>query len=214
MVFPGCIQGRHIHEAGAKGCALVTVEDGHVAKLERRPLDVARWEMVEVDVSERADLEEIRAAILDALHEAGDAAQGRVLAARVRLTGPTPLHGTLLQHETSFGDDVRALATGIGHERAWIEKVAINTRPTLDEDALRQRQDALALLDKAFADAAKDQDFMATLGSDLERLRTRMPAEVMDDAEDGLLAALNEHDLERIVASARSFLTASLADGE
>ena len=32
IVFSGCIQGRHIQESGAKGCVLVTVEDGVVRK--------------------------------------------------------------------------------------------------------------------------------------------------------------------------------------
>ena len=32
VVFPGCIQGRHIRETGSKGCVLVSVEDGTVVR--------------------------------------------------------------------------------------------------------------------------------------------------------------------------------------
>jgi DNA repair protein SbcD/Mre11 len=43
IVFPGCIQGRHIRETGAKGCVLVTVADGAVSEIETCSLDVLRW---------------------------------------------------------------------------------------------------------------------------------------------------------------------------
>ena len=52
IVFPGCIQGRHIREAGAKGCVLVTVEDGAVSAVEKCPLDVMRWVECSVDLTE------------------------------------------------------------------------------------------------------------------------------------------------------------------
>ena len=43
IVFPGNIQGRHIRETGAKGCMVVTVEDGEVVEATHRNLDVLRW---------------------------------------------------------------------------------------------------------------------------------------------------------------------------
>ena len=49
IVFPGNLQGRHPKESGAKGCTLVTVEDGAVAAVEHRAVDVLRWTTLEVD---------------------------------------------------------------------------------------------------------------------------------------------------------------------
>ena len=49
IVFPGNIQGRHPKEAGARGCTLVTVEDGAVTAVEHRAVDVLRWTTLEVD---------------------------------------------------------------------------------------------------------------------------------------------------------------------
>ncbi len=43
IVFPGNIQGRHIREAGVKGCQLVSVDDRGRPALEFVPLDVFRW---------------------------------------------------------------------------------------------------------------------------------------------------------------------------
>lgn len=37
VIFPGCIQGRHIRESGAKGCVLVSVKDGAVSEIEKIP---------------------------------------------------------------------------------------------------------------------------------------------------------------------------------
>jgi len=43
IVYSGCIQGRHIRELGAKGCFLVSVENGEVQELKEYSLDVFRW---------------------------------------------------------------------------------------------------------------------------------------------------------------------------
>ncbi|MCI5157684.1 MAG: DNA repair exonuclease, partial [Candidatus Electrothrix sp. AUS1_2] len=50
IIFPGCIQGRNIRETGAKGCVLVSVDDGSVAEIERMPLDVLRWSLCDIDL--------------------------------------------------------------------------------------------------------------------------------------------------------------------
>ena len=50
-MFPGNTQGRHINESGAKGCTLVTVEDGRCTAVEHRDLDVVRWRLCEIDIS-------------------------------------------------------------------------------------------------------------------------------------------------------------------
>ncbi|HDL00838.1 MAG TPA: DNA repair exonuclease, partial [candidate division Zixibacteria bacterium] len=67
IVFPGCVQGRHIRETGAKGCVLVTVENGIVSEVEKIPFDVLRWTLCSVDltaVTEVRDvLERVRKAI-------------------------------------------------------------------------------------------------------------------------------------------------------
>ena len=51
VVYPGNIQGRHIREAGPKGCTLVTVDDGKVTAVDHHDLDVLRWARCEVDAT-------------------------------------------------------------------------------------------------------------------------------------------------------------------
>ena len=48
IVFPGNVQGRHIREAGAKGCMLVTVDEQGRATMEFVALDVFRWAVCDV----------------------------------------------------------------------------------------------------------------------------------------------------------------------
>ena len=44
VVFSGCIQGRHVKEAGAKGCVRVSLEAGSAPEVVHHALDVIRWE--------------------------------------------------------------------------------------------------------------------------------------------------------------------------
>ena len=43
VVYSGTTQGRHARELGAKGCLLITVDDGEVTSLDFRETDVVRW---------------------------------------------------------------------------------------------------------------------------------------------------------------------------
>ena len=36
VVFPGTLQGRHARETGAKGCTIVSFEDGEITRVEHR----------------------------------------------------------------------------------------------------------------------------------------------------------------------------------
>ena len=79
IVFPGNIQGRHVRESGAKGCALVEVRHGRVESVEHRATDVLRWAQIAVDLDGAATAEEIALRLRFALSEAQDAAEGRPL---------------------------------------------------------------------------------------------------------------------------------------
>ena len=57
--FPGNLQGRHVREAGAKGCLLVNVDASGQAVPEFRPLDVFRWETVLVNAAAAESIAEV-----------------------------------------------------------------------------------------------------------------------------------------------------------
>jgi hypothetical protein len=102
------------------------------------------------------------------------AAEGRPIAARVTLRGPTGLHGTLLAGIERVRQGVVAEARQHGADRVWIEQVLLDTTPTADLDSLRGRPDAIGRLAKIL------DELVGELGGDLlgeypHRLRTRMP---------------------------------------
>ncbi len=145
IVFPGCVQGRHIRETGPKGCAVVTVEEGRVVEVEREPLDVLRWAEVTVDLGkadadadagEDADadagegvrnLDEALDRVQAALEAAALAAEDRPLAARVTVVGATGVDQELRAEPDQWVDQVRNIAGQLTQYEIWVEKVRIKT---------------------------------------------------------------------------------------
>ena len=185
IVFPGNLQGRNIRETGSKGCTLITVEDGHIARVEHRAVDVLRWAMVEADLtgceSTGDALGRVRASLEGAVAEA----EGRPLAVRLRLSGATPLHGKLLARHDSFQAEVRAVALDLAVDAVWIEKIVTATRPVRDLVALSLRQDAVGSLIRSLDDLATDADLHAALQSELEDLLAKLPRELDLDEPGG-----------------------------
>ncbi len=133
IVFPGCIQGRHIRETGVKGCAVVTVEDGRVVEVKPAPLDVLRWAQVEVDLAGteagegEAILEEALDRVQAALEAAAHSAEDRPLAARVTVVGATVVDQHLRADPEHWVDEVRNVAGQLSQHEIWVEKVRIRT---------------------------------------------------------------------------------------
>ncbi|MBC7951116.1 MAG: DNA repair exonuclease [Rhodospirillaceae bacterium] len=180
IVFPGNLQGRNIRETGAKGATLVSVADGAVQSLEHRPLDVLRWALVSADVSECDDRTAALSCLRVALEGAVDEADGRILAARIRLTGASPAHAQLVRDRLVLREEVRAVAIDVS-DAVWIEKLDLATRPALDRAALRGQDDAvgelLALLDSLSADPEAGQALLR----DLTPLWDKLPPDLREE---------------------------------
>lgn len=169
VVFPGSLQGRHARETGAKGAVLVTVENG-IASLERLIVDVARWHRLEVDVSEAADLHGVARQVRERLTAEFGMDDGRLHAVRIVLTGRSPAHGALVARAVQLREQVMGLAAGLGTDAVWIEKVETGTRPAFSLDDLRARNDALADFANYFTGISGNEQFIAELRTDLDRL--------------------------------------------
>ncbi|MDG4476763.1 metallophosphoesterase family protein [Thiovibrio frasassiensis] len=126
IVFPGNIQGRHIHETGAKGATLVRVEEGRIAAVEHRELDVLRWSLCQVDLTNCATKDLAIEAIRQGMESEEGRADGRPLALRLQLTGESPVHAELHRDAVPLTEEFRSLAVGLGE--IWLEKVEFATR--------------------------------------------------------------------------------------
>jgi DNA repair protein SbcD/Mre11 len=212
VVFPGNLQGRHIRETGAKGAALVSVENGEVSEVAMIPSDVVRWSLVPVAVDAAASLPEVLERIRAGLEEGVAAqAEGRLLACRVVLQGRAPMHGQLVGAEEYLLAEARAIALGLGADQAWVERVKVVTEPEMDARTLAARTDALGELHRMLGEAGGDPDLLAQLGEDPGQMLLRLPHEVRTDAEaDSVLKAALEGDQQALVAGVLPYLSSRL----
>lgn len=200
IVFPGNIQGRHIREAGPKGCTLVTVEGGEIVEVEHRDLDVMRWSVCELDVSAAETVDDIYEQVREGLRSALDAAEGRPVAVRLVLQGACSAHLKLHADRERWIQEYRALATGLGGAGIWLEKVSIKTKPAISADEVLERDDALSGLLRAIRDIGLDASVLDELADELSALRQKLPAELLagDDPFDPINPEFLEDTLEDI----------------
>jgi exonuclease SbcD len=179
IVFPGNIQGRHIRETGAKGCTLVTVENGEVAEVEHRDLDVMRWTACELDVTGSGTVDEIYELVREALHQELDVAEGRPVAVRLILRGACAAHSSLHLEREHWIQEYRALATGIGGAGIWLEKVSLKTSSLELAGDRHRADDALGGLLEALQNMVFDETALGALVKELADLRRKLPAEIL-----------------------------------
>ena len=178
VVFPGCPQGRHIKETGAKGCSLVTVDEGQVVSVEQRGLDVLRWQDIWVDISTCEDQDSLFQTVRQHMEEAKGASDGRPVALRLTLTGTPPIHNWLHQDMSHWTEECRAMAAGLGD--VWLEKVVLNTRHQKGGKATLDEGSPLAGLIESIQKLNLNQDLYDRI-PELEELQSKLPPELSGD---------------------------------
>jgi exonuclease SbcD len=137
VLFPGNLQGRGIHECGAKGALLVQVRDDEVT-VERLILDRARWFDVTVDVEGLTDPNEVHdllsSLIRPIVDEAEADSQPRLLLVRIHLHGCTALHSALRSAKDQLRDDIQATLQHCGQD-IWLEQLKLETTEPVQVDA-------------------------------------------------------------------------------
>jgi DNA repair protein SbcD/Mre11 len=164
VVFSGVLQGRHIKEAGAKGAVLVDVIDGDISDVTLIPMDVFRWALLEIECDEVRDFDDLhtmlRQRFSDLLDEYG---RDRPIVLRLVLIGNTDFHVHLLDQSSKVRDDARAIALEVSID-LWIEKTAIQTKPTAEVFASERSSGAL---NDALQSAPSDEELLRRLQSEL-----------------------------------------------
>lgn len=200
--FSGNLQGRHARETGPKGANVVDLIAGEPARVRFLPVDVARWEALEVDVSGLTDRDDVGDLVRTAARTAMASADGRPVIARVTLIGTSSLAADLQDTEHLNAD-----IAGILHsEHAVLSKATSLVRPpsAADPEAERMRElvaeaaaelsddmveakRLLAELDRGIRDVARGEDAVASL--DLSD--AAVVADLVARARDGLDARLS-----------------------
>ncbi len=180
IVFPGNIQGRHIREAGPKGCTLVTVDSGDVVEVEHRDLDVMRWALCKLDVTGSETVDDIYSLVRDELQVVLDDADGRPVAVRLVLQGTCSDHSKLHADQEHWIQEYRALANGLAGAGIWLEKVSIKTSPSVSAGEVLARDDALGGLLRAIRDMELDAGALEDLANEVSALRQKLPVEILN----------------------------------
>ncbi len=209
VVYPGNTQGRHIREAGSKGCALVTVEDGEITH-QTIALDVMRWETLTLDIGDLPDQEALLEAATLGLRQRLADVGDRVLAARVQLRGEGPLHRLLAARSDTVEQELRNFALQASNGRAWLEKIEFRTRPPLDLDRIAKRDDPVGLLVRELREIAADPALLRAVAEEaLSDLLRKLPVDLRAAARLDEVA-----DLSDLLGEVESDLLARLAGEE
>ena len=189
IVYPGNLQGRSVRECGPKGAVFVDVEDGHIAGLRRIVVDRARWADVVVDCTGLDTEASILSAVEGSLDASVRAAEGRAMAVRISLSGPTALHDAINADPHHWQTEVQGAAHRL-HEDVWLEKLQLQTRPLESEQTGPTDFDIAPLIDEV----AQDAEVLRLLTAELDEIRSRHAftdlAPLIEDARALLLGRL------------------------
>jgi DNA repair exonuclease SbcCD nuclease subunit len=181
ILFPGNLQGRHIRETGPKGASLVTVENNRVTDVTHHDLDVLRFCIVRINLSQCHSLDAIHEPVLQALEAQQAQADGRILAVRLEFTGESPLHMNLLSDAAPLTESFRGITAGLGD--MWLEKVLFKTFATVlprempgEETPLHQ---IMAAVDQLKWDPEELQDPLSSQIPDIAALKSKLPPDLL-----------------------------------
>jgi DNA repair exonuclease SbcCD nuclease subunit len=210
IVFPGCIQGRHIRETGSKGCVLVTVEDGSVSSVERCPLDVLRWSRCDVDITDVDEMHEVLECVRKGIDQERAASEDRPLAMRIRLQGAAGIAQEIGAYPEKLEQQIRALGAEIAGDELWIERVENLTVSKRDLESALADDNAMSNLLKEIQDISDESDSFAGLKDKIAELRQKVPSEAF--GEDSILNLDDAQTIHRIVEEAKSMLIGRLLE--
>jgi len=210
IIFPGNIQGRHIKETGAKGATLVTVEDGRITEVEERELDVLRWAICEVDLSECETTESVYDAVRSAFEEELNNADGKTLAVRLILIGKCHVHANLLDRTAQWTEEFRGITASLGN--VWLEKVKFKTSRRVSLEEIVGEDTPIAGLIGSIQKLELDGERLNELVPELATLKAKLPAEIYS-SEDPFLETSAEN-IKELRAEVQEMLISKLLQHE
>ncbi len=205
IIFPGNLQGRHIRETGAKGAVIVSADGTGILSVERLMTDVLRWYVVNVDVSNAANIGDIVRLVGRSFGRlVADNSDNKPMMARVILTGKTAAHGELFGMSAHLHAEVLGQAAAIGVGQLWIEKVVDKTQSLLTAAEIKARSDAIADLQVLLEDAPHDALLLKDIEKELQQMVGKMPPELL--AEVAAFKDIRNGELVPLITSSSSEL--------
>lgn len=211
IVFPGCIQGRHIKEAGAKGCVLVTVEDNTVSTAEKCSLDVLRWVECVVDLTDAAEMRDVLERTRKSIEIERTSADGRPMAMRIRLEGSTSISDEIAAYPERLEQQIKALGAEIAGDELWIERIENAAVGKLELESALSDDSIFGKLLKDILATPDNPDEISGLKDVIADLRQKIPSEAF--GTDSILNLDENQTVERLVEEAKHMLVGRLLTG-
>jgi DNA repair exonuclease SbcCD nuclease subunit len=175
IVFPGNIQGRSVRECGTRGCYLVEVDDNGGVSLEFEPLDVVRWEVLQVALDTETAAADLDALAQAAIDRAAAEAGGRSLAVRIRFEGRGPAWNRAAADLPGLRNRIR-MAAQDAPVAVHVEKVEL--APAAETRVDDSEAGPLAELQGLVREVAAGGSVMDELKAEFAELKTRLQAAV------------------------------------
>jgi exonuclease SbcD len=206
IIFSGNLQGRSIRERGPKGAVLVEFSaDGVV--FDQLVLDAVRWEVIELDATDCATVEDVAGLARSEMSRAVEGAGGRLLAARVALVGRSEAHQMLLADRDRLLHEMHGAAADVAGERIWIEEVRVETKPAGASSAIGSG--AVGELLGELEEILGDEGMLADLGEELRPLTDALPLSLASE-----LAPTDSRFVAGVLRDLSASLPAELLKGE
>ena len=183
IAFSGNTQGRHIRETGPKGCFIVKINDAGKVRLDFRSLDVVRWEKLEVDASKAEDGYMVVDMVIEQLETLAEKSDDLPLIVRVKIHGNSPAHEELAGDVERWINEIRSAAIDSTHGSACIEKVMILTSYPSQEGHPSFKEGPIGELNQYLDSLESSPKQLLNLGSLLDDLMKKMPAELRQSGE-------------------------------
>ena len=171
VVYSGNPQGRHIKEAGPRGCYLVTIDTKNEISKEFIETDTIRWYVEDISIEGMESEEDLILQIRECIDTILDGADGRSVICRFILTGRGPLHRTLTK-EGIIDDILQYIREeeNLGSQFVWVERLVNNTSMPIERSILLERKDFVGDIVRIVDEICQDEKSLESLKTSLEPL--------------------------------------------
>jgi DNA repair exonuclease SbcCD nuclease subunit len=178
VVFSGNLQGRHVRELGPKGCVMVEIDERNRCTTDFRELDVVRWEVCRLDVSDLQHPDEVADRFQSWLAQAMPEAGSRLLVIRVELVGQTDLVHVLRRGLNSLQASLQAIAVTYGRDRVWLESVKLRCTMPADGQTPVDLEGPLESLSAVIDEMKREDRLQDLMVEELSKLARKLPHEL------------------------------------
>ncbi|WFU49629.1 metallophosphoesterase family protein [Sinorhizobium terangae] len=194
IVMPGMPQGRDINEAGGKGVTVVTIDDDGRVEIEERPIGLAVFERLSVDVTGAAEWRDVLDLGTRALTRLRHEISAENLILRLSLTGTTPLAWRLRRDADLLKTELTNISAGL--RGCWVEKIDLLCREPRAQDDRPSREPVEELAFLVEHEVLPAFGFREQLKAVAEELLQHLPPELRQTV------ASDEDALEELVMNA------------